>query len=44
MIQIGIVKIPVDFTVNTDNWLPAPLPYVLRDPVESLQELPRRVG
>ena len=20
------VKIPVDFMVNTDNWLPAPLP------------------
>ena len=38
------VKISGRFYVNDGNWMPAPLPYILRGPVELLQELSRRIG
>ena len=42
--MIYTVQIPLDFTVNTGNWLPGLYRNFLQGPVEVLQELPHKMG
>ena len=42
--NVCTVKNPVAFTINTRNWLPAPLPSFFTGIRWTFQELPRTMG